>query len=127
DVASSSGHTCFSRDWGAAACASALTASVPAGTAGSATTVTVTVRDANGNKVPGAASLLAGSVSGANTATLSSFTQQADSTYTAAYTPTAAGTDKIAITLDGTAISGSPYSSLVSAGAASGSTPTHQQ
>jgi len=38
--------------------------------------------------------------------------------YTASYTPTTAGTDNVSITLNGTAISGSPSASTVSPGAA---------
>jgi hypothetical protein len=35
-------------------------------------------------------------------------------THTASYTPTSAGTDQVAITMNGTPISGSPFSSKVS-------------
>jgi hypothetical protein len=69
--------------------------------------------------VTGKESLLAGSVTGANTATLDPASEQTgDTTYSTSYTPTSVGGDQIAITLDGVAISGSPYSSTVAAGAA---------
>jgi hypothetical protein len=101
------------------AAAAQTTAVVPGGTAGSPTAIVITVRDANGNKVTGAAGLLAGSVTGANTAALAAATEQtADTTYTTSYTPTAAGPDQVAITLDGPPISGSPFASEVSPGAA---------
>jgi hypothetical protein len=54
------------------------------------------------------------SITGANTAT-PTVTDNADGTYSASYTPTAAGADSVAITLNGTAISGSPYTVTVAA------------
>jgi hypothetical protein len=54
------------------------------------------------------------SVSGANTVTSFAATDaDGDGTYDAAYTPTVAGTDFVAITIDGTPIGGSPYTSEV--------------
>jgi hypothetical protein len=101
------------------ASAALTTAVVPGGTAGTPTAIMITVRDANGNKKPGQAGLLAGSVTGVNTATLAAATEQtADTTYATGYTPTAAGTDQVAITLDGTPIGGSPFTTEVSTGAA---------
>jgi hypothetical protein len=103
-----------------AASAAQSTASVPAGTAGSPTTVTITVRDANGNvrTATNDAGLLAVNVTGANTAT-PAVASAGSGTYTATYTPTAAGTDNFAITLSSAGIGGGPYSSVVSPGAAS--------
>jgi hypothetical protein len=103
----------------AAANAARTTASVPAGTAGLPTTVTITVRDANDNvRTAGTdAGNLAVSVSGANTATPTVASAGAG-VYTATYTPTATGSDDIAILLNGTAIASSPVTSAVSAGAA---------
>jgi hypothetical protein len=97
------------------------TATVPNGTAGSTTFLTIIVRDATGNKVPGEAGNLAVTVSGANAgAAVAAVTENtADTAYTTSYTPTVAGTDQLAITLGGTAISGSPYASAVSASSAS--------
>ena len=94
---------------------SQTTAVVPDGTAGVATSIVITVRDANNNKVSGAAGQLAGSVTEANTATLAPAVEQtADTTYTTSYTPANAGTDQVAISLNGEAISNSPYTSIVS-------------
>jgi hypothetical protein len=51
-------------------------------------------------------------VSSSNTAT-PSVTDSGDGTYSASYVPQVAGVDQVAITLAGTPISGSPYTSLV--------------
>jgi len=92
------------------------TATVPAGVAGSATTITVTVKDSGGGLVTGAAGGLAATIGGTNTGIVpGAISEQGSGLYTFSYVPTTAGTDSIAITLDGSAISGSPYSSVVSA------------
>jgi hypothetical protein len=96
------------------------TASVPGGVVGTATGIVITVRDAGGNPVTGQAANLAVSVTGANTVTAPQPTDNGDGTYTTSYTPTVAGTDNVAITLSGTAISGSPYTSEVSPGVVAG-------
>src|SRR5690606_8314682 len=49
-------------------------------------------------------------------ASFTAITDNGDGTYTVSYTPTVAGSDEIAITLDGVAISGSPYTSSVEPG-----------
>ncbi|MBW3583706.1 MAG: hypothetical protein KY455_11460 [Euryarchaeota archaeon] len=102
----------------ATADASQTTASVPNGTVGSATTITITVRDAYGNLVTGAGASLAVSITGANTAT-PTINETGNGAYTATYTPTTAGTDSVAITLSSTAIDGSPYTSTVTSATAS--------
>ena len=94
------------------------TAVVPDGAAGFATKIVVTVRDASGNPVLGGGEIIAASVTGANVAE-ATVEDQGDSTYTATYTPTNAGTDSITITLNGQQISGSPYTSVVTSVAAS--------
>jgi hypothetical protein len=91
------------------------TATVPDGTAGSPTIVTVQARDANGNDLATGGDNVVVTVTGANNAT-PAVTDNTDGTYTAQYTPSVAGTDNVAITLNGTAISGSPYTSTVSPG-----------
>ncbi|RQP13831.1 MAG: hypothetical protein EAS52_18735 [Parapedobacter sp.] len=97
--------------------ASYTTASVPAGTAGEVTTVSITVLDEYDNPVTGVSGDLSVTVGGSNSgATVGSVTDNGDGTYTVSYTPTIAGTDNLAIALAGTAISGSPYSSEVSPG-----------
>ncbi len=61
---------------------------------------------------------MAVTVTGTNSAT-PTVTDVGDGTYTASYTPPAPGTDNVAITMGGTAISGSPYTSVVSWGGGS--------
>ncbi|WP_158277980.1 putative Ig domain-containing protein [Caulobacter endophyticus] len=101
------------------------TASVPNGTAGAATTIVITVRDSGGAVVTGAASGLAATIGGTNAgATVSAITDNGNGTYSFTYTPASAGVDSVAITLDSTAISGSPYSSTVSAPAIAITTTT---
>jgi hypothetical protein len=56
-------------------------------------------------------------VTGANAAGPVAATDNNDGTYTASYTPTVAGTDQVGVTLDGSPVSGSPFSSTVAAGA----------
>jgi hypothetical protein len=93
-------------------------ATVPAGAAGQGTTVEIRLRDAQGNDVAGRASAIAVSVSGANPKSSLSVTDQGGGRYTAAYTPTKAGTDRVEVRVSGTAVSGSPFSSAVRAGPA---------
>ncbi|MEW9853769.1 putative Ig domain-containing protein [Novosphingobium sp. M1R2S20] len=91
-------------------------ASVPAGTVGAITTVTVQVKDSSGVGVAGAAGALTAALTGANAGVpLSGITDQGGGAYTFTYVPTMAGTDDIEIKLDGTAIAGSPYQSAVTA------------
>jgi hypothetical protein len=94
----------------------ASTATVPAGTAGSATPIAVQARDTFGNPLGASGGVVAIVVSGVNSAT-PLVSDVGDGTYTASYTPTLAGTDQVAITLDGSPIDGSPFTSVVSPGA----------
>ena len=102
-----------------AADAAHITADVPAGTAGSATTITVTVRDANNNVRSNNddSGLLSVAITGGNTAS-PTLASQGSGIYTATYTPTVAGTDNVTIELTGTGISGNPFTSTVGAGTA---------
>jgi hypothetical protein len=53
-------------------------------------------------------------VSGANTVPSTAASDpEGDGTYSAAYTPTNAGTDLVTVTIDGTSIAGSPFTSVV--------------
>jgi adhesin/invasin len=101
-------------------------ASVGNGTAGAATTVTVELKDAFNNPVNGAGARIAVAVSGANTASGGSAQGQGGGTYAVTYTPHLAGTDVVAVTVDGTPVSNSPLTSAVSAGPASPATTTAQ-
>jgi hypothetical protein len=100
---------------GAAVAANSFAAVPGTGEAGVSTGIVIVVRDAQGNTVPGLnVARLVVSIGGAN-ADSSAGAIQADTgtTYSTSYTPTAAGVDQITITLDGSGISGSPYSSTV--------------
>ena len=100
----------------ASAQASNTTADVPNGTAGSSTSISITVEDAFGNRVEGAASDLSVSISGDNAgASLATITDDGNGIYSTSYTPTDAGSDQVTITLNGSGISGSPFTSQVSA------------
>ncbi len=101
-------------------------ASVGNGTAGQATTVTIELKDAFNNPVNGAAARIAVAVGGANTAAGGPAQGQGGGSYSASYTPHIAGTDVIAVSVDGVPVSNSPISSAVSAGPASPATTTAQ-
>jgi hypothetical protein len=88
------------------------TATVPDGTAGNQTTITIQGFDQFGNAVAVGGATVQVLVSGANNDT-AVVTDNDDGTYTAVYTPANAGVDTIDITLNGTAIQGSPYPSTV--------------
>lgn len=88
------------------------TATVPNGAVGLPTTIVVQARDGAGNPLASGGAVVVVGVAGANVA-LPVVTDNADGTYTAAYTPANAGNDAVAITLNGLAISGSPYVSVV--------------
>jgi len=94
------------------------TATVPDGTVGETTTITITVQDEFGNPVEGVSGDLSVTVSGDNSAT-PAVSEIGGGDYEASYTPTNSGSDEVAIALDGTGILGSPYTSTVSAGSAS--------
>ncbi len=97
------------------ASAAQTTASVPTGSAGSVTTISVQAKDAFGNNRTTTSGTIAATVTGANNAT-GGVTDNGNGTYTVTYTPTVAGSDAIAMTLNGTPIGGSPYTSVVTAG-----------
>jgi hypothetical protein len=101
----------------AAAVADNSSADVPDGTSGEQTLIRITIQDRFDNPVAGAADQLQVGVSGANSASPAVIETAVPGAYTAVYTPVAAGTDQIAIQLSGNPISGSPYTSTVSANA----------
>ncbi len=111
----------FTIDAGAVSPANS-TAALPDGTAGSATDVVVQARDASGYALTSGGATVVMTVSGANAAGPITAADEGDGTYTASYTPTAAGTDRVAITMDGTPIGGSPLTSTVDPGSVS---PAH--
>jgi hypothetical protein len=90
------------------------TASVPSVTAGSTRNIVVTARKSDGSPMTTGGATVVVTITGSNPAT-PTVTDNGNGTYSCATTPTTVGTDSVAITLNGTAISGSPYSSTVSA------------
>lgn len=71
---------------------------------GGAHTLTVTLRDANGNPVKGAVAKLAASLTGLDGATVGTLTETAAGIYTAKITSEKAGTATAAVTYKGTAV-----------------------
>jgi hypothetical protein len=100
------------------------TASVPDGTAGLSTAIVVQAWDAYGNPLDSGSETVTVTVSGANNPGALAVTDQGNGTYTASYTPTIAGTDNVAIAINGTAVGGSPFASTVGAGAVSPASST---
>lgn len=88
------------------------TATVANGTVNTATTNTIEVRDQFGNPTAGGSdpSVV---IQGANAGAAVTLTDIGGGTWTATYTPTAAGTDSVGITIDGAHVQGSPFTSQV--------------
>jgi hypothetical protein len=105
--------------------ASASSASVPAnGIAGASTAITVRVEDAFGTPVEGATGEIAISIAGANPASDLAVTDQGDGAYSASYIPTLTGTDQVDVRVNGEAVPGSPFTSVIVPGPASPVTTT---
>ncbi|MCJ7626881.1 MAG: Ig-like domain-containing protein, partial [Longimicrobiales bacterium] len=84
------------------ACPANSTAKVGSGTAGLPTNIVVQARDAYGNPLSVGGETVVITVSGTNHPGALTVTDRANGTYTASYTPTATGIDRVAITMDGT-------------------------
>jgi len=94
------------------------TANVPAtGTVDQQIDVTIQIKDQFGSNWTQGGDTVVAAITGANEDT-PSVTDNLDGTYSYSYTPTAAGTDSHAITLNTVAISGSPFEVTVSAAGA---------
>lgn len=76
---------------------------------GEAVSVSVQARDADGNPVTTGGAEVIVEATGANNSGPVTATDNGDGTYTASYNATELGTDTIAITMNGTPISGSPF------------------
>jgi len=100
------------------------TASVPNGTAGVATTISISLKDEFGTPITGAAGDIAVSVGGSNPDALATVSEDGGGAYTASYTPTRTGSDQVAVQVRGTPLSGSPFTSNVAPGPASAQTTT---
>jgi hypothetical protein len=99
--------------------ASRSSASVPDGTAGAETNISVRLQDEFGTAVEGAAEAVVVSVSGANTSSGLTVTDKGAGSYSASYTPEHAGHDDVSIQVSGTALAGSPFGSTVVPGSPS--------
>jgi hypothetical protein len=99
---------------------------VPDGTAGAATSISIRLGDEFGTSVEGAAGSITVAVTGANQVGNLPVTEQGNGAYSASYTPTLAGTDQVDVRVSGEAISGSPFTSTVVPGPASPATTTAQ-
>lgn len=101
-----------------AAVVSSTSVDVPGGTAGIQTTIRVRLQDQFGNAVGGAAGQVVVSLSGANPVGSAPVADQGDGSYLAGYTPARVGTDLVDVRVNGQPVPGSPFTSLVVAGAA---------
>lgn len=95
--------------------ASNSTAEVPNGSAGDPTTITISLLDEFENPVAGSSELISIEVSSGpnNGATFTDVQDEGDGTYQTTYTPQTIGTDQITITVDGSEIEESPFTSSV--------------
>lgn len=93
--------------------AGSSTGVVPNGTILQPTVMVVTARDQWGNRVVIGGATVIVMITGANRRNPITATDKGDGTYTASYIPIGLGTDTIAITLNGAAIAGSPFTSTV--------------
>ena len=98
--------------------ASQTTATVPNGTAGTATEMLVGLQDQFGNPVASAAGQIAVSVTGANNVGRVGVEDRGGGSYRARYTPVIAGTDHVDVRVGGEPVPGSPFTSTVAPGAA---------
>ena len=98
-------------------------ASAGNGTAGIATTVSIHLEDEFGTEVEGAAGSLRVRIEGANPGD-AVVAELGSGDYSASYTPALIGTDQITVEVNGTAVTGSPLSSVVSPGPAAASQTT---
>jgi hypothetical protein len=92
--------------------------SVPDGTAGIATTITVHLEDEFENPITGASDLLAISVQGANPASGLAVTELGDGSYSSSYVPVHSGIDEVSVEFDDEPLAGSPFQTTVIPGPA---------
>ncbi|MBK9690146.1 MAG: hypothetical protein IPO73_00345 [Gemmatimonadetes bacterium] len=95
-----------------AANAAQSSATVPGGSKGSQTTITIQLRDQFGNVLAAGGANVQVTITGANPGA-AAVTDLGDGTYLAGYVPAASGTDLVSITLNGVQIGGSPYTSSI--------------
>jgi hypothetical protein len=98
-------------------------ASVPDGTAGAVTSISIRLEDQFGNPVEGGVGLISVTVTGANPLGLP-VNEQGNGSYSASYTPIHAGADQVDILVNGSPLDKSPFTSNVVAGPPSPATST---
>ncbi len=91
------------------------TVNFPDGIVGMLTRVSVTVRDKYRNRVP-AGDRVKLTLEGANELTALQVTDHRDGTFTATYTPTTSGDDRLVVTIDDKVIDDGPFGAVVHAG-----------
>jgi hypothetical protein len=99
-------------------------ATVPDGTAGEPTSISIRLEDQFGTRVEGAAGTITVTVAGANQAADLPVTDQGDGSYSASYTPTHSGSDQVDIRVNGDRVGQSPFTSKVLPGPPSPATTT---
>lgn len=97
--------------------------SVPNGTAGIATTISVVLKDEFGNNIEGAGNDLSIGITGSNPASGLPVTEDGNGSYTAFYVPLRSGTDAVTVAVRGVSLGG-PFPSNVAPGPADASTST---
>jgi hypothetical protein len=90
--------------------------SVPNGTAGQATAITIRLRDEFGNNVSGAAGNLTVIISGANPASNVPVTDEGNGSYSASYVPVRSGADEITVRIGDQVLGGGAQQSNVAPG-----------
>jgi hypothetical protein len=98
--------------------------SVPDGTAGAPTTITVRLEDEFGSDVNGAAGSIAIAVDGSNQASGLPVTELGGGAYSASYVPIRTGTDLVEVRVDGATLADGPVATQVAPGPADPSTTT---
>ena len=101
-------------------------ATVPDGTAGAATSISIRLEDEFRTPVEGAAGSITVAVTGANVVANLPVTDQGNGAYAASYTPTHVGTDQVDVLVNGSRVDKSPFTSNVVPGPASPATTTAQ-
>lgn len=102
----------------------ASSVTVPNGTAGERTEISIRLEDAFGSPVSGAASDIAISVEGANSGASLEVTDRGGGDYIASYVPIRAGTDNVDVRVAGERVGSSPFASTIVAGPADPATTT---
>jgi hypothetical protein len=96
--------------------ASASSATVPNGVAGTPTAIAIRATDQFGNPATGAAADISVAVEGANPTPTLPVTEAGPGAYSASYVPIHSGGDQIVVQVRGAAVPGSPFTSTVAPG-----------